>query len=266
MIMKKIIIVALISGLFLIACKSVRKKTEEIQNKNEWVSLLDENSLKGWVVKITRQPLGENYKNTFQVQNGVLSVDYDAYDNFNDSFGHIFYDKEYSDYKFRMEYRFTGEQLAGGGNWAKRNSGIMVHCENPRQMGIDQKFPVSLEVQLLGGLGDGERTTGNVCTPGTHVVIDGELIKKHCVDSNSKTYDGDQWVKVEVEVRNDSIIKHYINNELVLEYANFEVGGKVDANKELWQSKEGKPLSKGFISLQSESHPCEFRNIEIMEL
>ena len=153
------------------------KNTEEIQKKQEWLSLLEKNSLKGWVVKITGQPFGKNYKNTFQVQNGVLSVNYDNYENFNDSFGHIFYDKEYSDYRFKMEYRFTGEQLAGGGNWAKRNSGIMLHCEDPRQMGIDQKNPVSLEVQLLGGLDDGERTTGNVCTPGTHVVIDGELVK-----------------------------------------------------------------------------------------
>ena len=85
-------------------------------------------------------------------------------------------------------------------------------------MAKDQDFPVSIEVQFLGGLGKRPRTTGNVCTPGTHVVMDGKLIKQHCTNSKSKTYDGDQWVTAEVEVHGDKTIKHFINGEEVLEY------------------------------------------------
>jgi len=263
--MKKYLV--FISAILLLAfqaCKGIKNNKSE--TNQQWQSLLAGNSLEGWVVKITNQPVGENYKNTFRVKDGVLSINYDEYDGFENSFGHIFYDKEFSNYRFRMEYRFIGNQLKGGAGWAKRNSGIMVHCEEPRQMGIKQYFPVSLEVQLLGGLDDGLRTTGNVCTPGTHVAIDGVLVKKHCISSKSKTYNGDQWVKVEIEVRNDSIIKHFINDELVMEYTDFELGGGIDANADFWKSKEGLTLNKGYISLQSESHPVEFKNIELLEL
>ena len=82
----------------------------------------------------------------------------------------------------------------------------------------DQDFPVSIEVQFLGGTGTGERPTANLCTPGTHVVMDGQLITRHCTSSKSKTYHGDQWVTVEIEVHGSRLIKHIIDGQTVLEY------------------------------------------------
>ena len=90
-------------------------------------------------------------------------------------FGHLFHAAEFSNYRLRCEYRFVGEQTPGGPGWAFRNSGVMLHGQAPESMGVDQEFPVSIEVQLLGGKAQGKRSTANLCTPGTNVVRDGAL-------------------------------------------------------------------------------------------
>ncbi|WP_445736138.1 3-keto-disaccharide hydrolase [Mariniflexile sp.] len=266
-ILKKLFLNALCL-LLLLNCKSTENKAESSAIvKENWVKLFNGKDLNDWIIKIKGHPVGENYKNTFVVEDGVMKVNYDAYDAFDDSFGHIYYKKAFSNYKFRMQYRFTGDQIKGGAGWATRNSGVMIHCEDPKNIGLNQNFPVSIEVQLLGGLSNGEeRSTGNLCTPGTHVTIDNVLITDHCITSTSPTYNGDQWVNVEIEVRNDSIIKHFINGKNVMTYNKPIIGGPVDYNEDYWKAKEGTPLKSGYISLQSESHPVEFKNIEILEL
>ncbi|WP_298555954.1 DUF1080 domain-containing protein [uncultured Algibacter sp.] len=234
--------------------------------KEKWIKLFNGKNLDGWTPKIRGYALGDNYKNTFLVEDGVMKVSYKAYDSFNNTFGHIFYKNQYSNYRFKMDYRFTGEQISGGRPWASRNSGIMIHCEDPKGMGLKQNFPVSIEVQLLGGNGINKRPTGNLCTPGTHVKYNDTLVTEHIIQSSSNTYHGEQWVHVEIEVRHDSIIKHFINGKEVLRYSKPHFGGTVDHNKALWKSKEYQPLKSGYISLQSESHPVEFKNIEILDL
>ncbi len=235
------------------------------KNEEEWISLFNGKDLTGWTPKITGYPAGENFANTFRVDDGAIKVAYDGYDNFDGRFGHLFYKKSYGHYMLRVEYRFTGEQIAGGPGWAYRNSGIMVHGQSPESMTLDQDFPVSIEVQLLGGNGKDARTTGNLCTPGTNVVINDELITRHCTNSSSKTYHGDQWVTAVVEVRGDEVIRHYINDDLVLEYNQPQLDPNDDDAKRLIKGEE-LLLRSGTISLQSESHPVEFRKVEIMIL
>ncbi len=264
--LRKLGLVVLLGVCCLYSCKNLKSEVEK-GSKGKWVKIFNGKNLDNWTVKIKGHPVGENYKNTFRVEDGVMKVNYDQYnDTFNSSFGHIFYDKEYSNYKMRMKYRFTGDQIKDGAGWATRNSGVMIHCEDPKNMGVDQSFPVSIEVQLLGGLGKGNRSTANVCTPGTHIVMEDKVVTGHCFNSTSKTFHGDQWVELEIEVRNDSVIKHKINGENVFTYYKPQIGGGVDANKDYWKAKNGEALKKGFISLQSESHPCEFKDIEILEL
>ncbi len=222
--------------------------------------------LTGWTPKIRYAKAGENVGNTFRVQHGKIVVSYDAYDDFNERFGHLFYNTQYGYYRIRLQYRFIGEQVKNGPGWAYRNSGIMVHGQTAESMGKDQDFPVSIEVQLLGGDGKNPRTTCNLCTPGTHVVREGKLFTQHCLNSTSKTYHGDQWVHAEVLVLGDSLIVHYANGEEVLRYENPQIGGgNVDAQETKWGTN-GQLISKGTISLQSESHPVEFRKIEILNL
>ncbi len=233
--------------------------------QEEWVQLFNGKDLTGWKVKIRGYDLGENFGNTFRVEDGLLKVAFDQYEKFDNKFGHIFYEKPFSNYVIRVEYRFVGEQVPGGPGWAFRNSGIMIHGQTPESMAKDQSFPVSIEVQLLGGSGRGERSTVNLCTPGTNVVMDDKLVTRHCNSSTSKTYHGDQWVTVEVEVRGNKVIRHIIDGKTVLEYNQPQLDPNDGDAKKLIKGDDLQ-LSGGSISLQSESHPVEFRKVEIRQL
>ncbi len=232
----------------------------------DWIQLFNGKDLEGWIPKITGYEVGENFGDTFRVENGVLKVVYDKYDQFNNRFGHLFYKDPFSYYRLRVEYRFTGSQVPGGPQWARRNSGIMIHGQPPKTMRKDQDFPICIEVQLLGGLGEGPRSTANLCTPGTHVVMNGRLETRHCINSSSKTFDGDQWVTAEVEVHGDGVIRHYVNGEKVLEYEMPQIGGGNVNNYDPQVKRDGVLLRGGSISLQSESHPVEFRKVELLNL
>jgi 3-keto-disaccharide hydrolase len=232
----------------------------------QWIQLFNGKDLKDWRVKITGYPLNENYGNTFRVENGFMKVAYNAYPGFDEKYGHIFYKEKFSYYLLAVEYRFIGEQVKGGPGWAIRNSGAMLHCQAPETMGLKQDFPISIEVQLLGGNGKDKRTTANLCTPGTNVEMKGKLFTAHCINSTSKTYHGDQWVRVEVLVLGDSIVKHIIDHEIVLEYEKPQIGGGNVSNYDPAVKKDGKLLQEGYISLQSESHPVEFRMVELFNL
>ena len=242
------------------SCQEKEKKTSKLEN--EWISLFNGKDLTNWSVKIKGYPLNVNIHNTFRVENGTIKVLYDEYENFGTSYGHIFYKSEFSNYKLKLQYRFVGEQVKDGQSWATKNSGIMIHSQSPESMGIDQNFPVSLEVQLLGGLVENEqRPTGNLCTPGMHVLMNDQRITEHCINSSSPTFYGEEWIDVEVEVHNDSLISHKINGKKVISYSKPIFGGEHNTI-----FKEGRPVKGGYISLQSESHPIEFRNIELLKL
>jgi hypothetical protein len=238
---------------------------QDIPKDGKWIQLFNGKDLKDWHVKIQGYDLDDNFGNTFRVADGVMKVGYEKYDSFAKKFGHIHYKQPFSNYIIRAEYRFIGDQAPDGPGWAFRNSGIMVHGQDPATMRKDQDFPVSIEVQLLGGRGTGRRTTSNLCTPGTNVVMDGKLILGHCISSKSKTYHGDRWVTAVVEVRGNKVIKHILDGKVVIEYTQPQLDERdADAKKLI---KDGqKQLSSGYISLQSESHPVEFRKVELMEL
>ena len=237
------------------------------ESDGKWIQLFNGKDLAGWTPKIRYQEAGEDPKQTFRVEDGAIKVSYENYDEFKETFGHLFYKTPYSNYRLRVEYRFTGDQLKGGPGWATRNSGLMLHGQEPETMAVDQDFPVSIEVQLLGGDGKNDRTTANLCTPGTHVFMDGELVKRHCTSSTSKTYHGEDWVTCEVEVRGNKVIRHIMDGKVVLEY-NQPVLDPGDKSAAPLIEKAGGEvaLSGGTISLQSESHPVEFRKVELMVL
>ena len=252
--MKKILLIIILS-LFMLSCSNSKKEN--------WIQLFNGKDLTGWDIKIKGSPVNVNYKNTFRVEDGVMKVSYDEYEKFNNEFGHIFYKESFSRYRLRIEYRFTGDQVPGGPSWAFRNSGVMLHSQSAASMNLDQDFPVSIEAQFLGGDGVSERTTGNVCTPGTNIVMNGQLITQHCTNSSSKTYHGDVWVHAEFVVLGDSIIHHIIEGDTVLTYNKPQIGGDLPEGFPLAQ---GTLLKEGYICLQAESHPVEFRKVELLDL
>jgi hypothetical protein len=193
-------------------------------------------------------------------------VSYDGYENFNERFGHIYYEKKFSYYLLSIEYRFVGEQAKGGPGWAIRNSGVMVHSQPAEKIALHQDFPISIEVQFLGGNGQDERHTANLCTPGTHVVYGGKLLTDHCINSSSKTFHGDQWVRADVLVLGNERITHIVNGDTVLTYEKPQIGGGVVTAYDPNEKVDGKLLSEGYICLQSESHPIEFRKVDLFDL
>lgn len=226
-----------------------------------WTPLFNGEDLSGWTLKIRGHALGDDPHGTFRVEDGLLTVGYEGYDDFADRFGHLFYQTPHSRYHLLVEYRFVGEQAPGGAEWALRNSGVMLHAQAPETMLPDQDFPISVEVQFLGGSGSGERPTANLCTPGTHVHMDGALVEQHCVESSSATYHGEEWVTVEVVVRGGESLTHIVNGDTVLAYTRPVVGGGVVNGFDPAIKQDGAPLSGGYIALQSESHPIQFRRV-----
>ena len=235
--------------------------------EGDWIPLFNGHDLNGWTAKIRHHELGDNYADTFRVEDGLLTVSYDGYEAFDGRFGHLFRNEPFSHYRLRLEYRFIGAQAPGGEAWARRNSGVMLHAQAPDIMPAAQDFPISLEAQFLGGLGDGKpRPTGNLCTPGTNVYFNGEFTELHCIASSSPTLDGDQWVQFEAHVLGGDRITHYVNGKAVMEYTRPSYGGVVVSGHRPEAKPDGDPLVKGHIALQSESHPIQFRNIRLLNL
>ncbi len=246
-------ITALFCFIFVLFTAYFNVNTDQDNEKKEWIELFNGENLDGWEVKITGYELNENYGNTFRVEDGLMKVRYDEYDSFDGEFGHIFYQEPFSYYRLQVEYRFTGEQVQNGPDWAFMNNGIMFHSEPASEMGLEQEFPVSIEFQLLGGDGENERPNGSICTPGTHVVVNEELRTEHCIDSGGPTHHGDQWVKAELVAYGDSLIRHKLNDEIVMEYTQPQL-------------EDGTLLKEGYIALQSESHPTDIRSVRLLNL
>jgi hypothetical protein len=274
--MIKYLVLFVCLGGLLQSCSETASSNND-KSKEEWMSLFNGKDLTGWDIKIAGEPLDSNYKNTVRVEDSMLRIVYDQYKTFDGKYGHIYYQTPYSYYKIKFQYRFTGNQTPGGATWNVRNSGVMVHSQSAKSVNIGQDFPVSVEVQLLGGLGNGERSTGNVCTPGTQVYMNGSLRTDHCISSSSKTYNGDQWVSMEVDVLGDSIIRHIVEGDTVLTYEKPEIGGGFVGptyswthahitDSAYWLAKDKTPLKEGYIALQAESHPIDFRRIELLNL
>jgi hypothetical protein len=237
-------------------------------DEREWIQLFNGRDLTGWTPKFAKHALGENLFDTVRVENGMLEIRYDKWTTrFDGEFGHVFYKDPFSYYLLAAEYRFVGDQVPGGPAWAQRNNGLMLHSPAPTTMLKDQDFPISIEVQLLGGLGDGKpRSTANLCTPGTNVVMNGTLRTEHCINSSSKTYDGDQWVRVEVLVHGDELVRHVVEGQTVLEYSKPQIGGGAVSPVDPAIKIDGTPLTGGYISIQAETAPTDFRKIELLNL
>lgn len=265
-------------SLFLIAIISSCNRHNP--NKEEWISLFNGKDLTNWDIKIAGHEINDNYKNTFVVKDSMLSIVYDAYSDFDNKFGHIYYHQPFSYYKLAFDYRFIGTQTKGGNIWNNRNSGVMLHSQSAKSNAYDQNFPVSIEFQLLGGLDNQEkRTTGNVCTPGTVVVMGDTINYNHCISTDSETYFGDRWVHAEAIVLGGESMTFIIENDTVLTLKTPQIGAtpphkkyrgeqwkKWGMNPKDWNSKEGEILSEGYIALQAESHPVDFKNIELLDL
>lgn len=260
-------IVLMACSLFCLSCNSTKLPGNN-SSKEEWISLFNGNDINDWVVKIQHHEVRQNFANTFRVEDNVIKVRYDGYENFNEQYGHLYFKQPFSYYHLKFEYRFVGEWRKDAPGYTELNSGIMFHSQDPHSMPKEQDWPISVEMQLLAGLSNGKpRPTGNMCSPGTHVVYRGKLDSTHCINSSSKTYPANYgWVKAELIVLGDSLVTHIIEGDTVLRYSKPQIGGGVVNRYDIVQKINGKILDRGFIALQSEGQPIDFRKIEILNL
>ena len=258
-------------------CSSNEETAKKENSKEEWLALLKGKDLSGWDIKIAGQPLNNNYNNTFRAEDSMLRISYDQYDKFYNKFGHIYYQTPFSYYKLKFQYRFVGTHVKDAPVWADRNSGVMIHSQSAQSLEINQDFPVSLEMQLLADTGTNDRTTANICTPGTQIHLFDSLRADHCISSSSKIYSGEIWVNAAVEVYGDSLIRHIIEGDTVLTYTKPIIGGGFVSESHnwtaahitdslFWLNKSGTPLGEGYIALQAESQSIDFRRMEILNL
>jgi len=232
----------------------------------EWHSLFNGKDLSGWTVKINKHPLGENYADTFRVEDGVIKVSYDKYGKFEEQFGHLYSNQAYGSYILRLDYKITGKAVADSPSWAKLNSGVMIHSQSPLTLELNQAWPASLEFQFLAAGATAGRQTGNVCTPGTNIELKGKLVTDHIIDSTSKLYPLDEWVSVEVEVHGNDEVIHRVNGVEVLRYQHPQLDPREDSAQKLLAAGAPLQLAFGHIALQAESQPTWFRNIRIKQL
>ncbi len=252
------------SVLTLYSCNSSRYKTAEPQ---EWQVLFNGEDLEGWIPKLHHHEVGENYANTFRVHDGVIQVNYDEYDTFDERYGHLFYKELFSSFHLKFDYRFTDQWMADAPEYTYRNSGIMFHSQAPETILKEQDWPISVEYQMLADAGDGNpRPTGNMCSPATEVYYEGEMFPGHCINSTSDTYPWDEWVSGELIVFGDSLVIHMVNGDTVLQYSQTQIGGGVANRYDPKIKIDGKPLEEGYIGLQAEGQGVEFRNISIKSL
>ncbi len=235
---------------------------------SDWIVLFNGTSLDGWIPKIRTFETGQNFANTFRAEDGLLKVRYDGYDEtFEERFGHLFYEAPFSYYRLSLDYRFSGDWLPDTPGWAYLNSGVMLHSQDPATMTAGQDFPISIEVQFLGELEPGSaRPTANMCSPGTHIVLDGELDMRHCINSTSPTIPRERWVHIEVEVLGNETIRHFVDGALVIEYSAPVVGGGVVSGFDPAAKVDGTPLGSGWIALQAEGQELDFRNVRLLNL
>ena len=238
---------------------------KEDNSSSKWVSIFNGKDVKGWSIKIKGHPLNHNFGNTFSVNDGILSIRYDEYgDNFDGRFGAIYFGKKLSDYRLKLEYRFVGVTAPGAPDWGFRDSGVQFHSQSPTSVGLDQGFPICLEYNLHGGNGIDERPVGAICANGMFIKVDGKQNESYCTPpAIKKTFHGDQWVTLEIDVK-DGVISHFVNGEEILTYSNPTLNPENEIAKTLMKNGNTK-VSDGYISLQSNSHPIDFRKIEIIE-
>lgn len=250
---------ALVFSVCLFGCKQ--------QQNPDWINLFNEKDLDDWIVKVHHHDTGVNFGETFRVEDGIIKVRYDKYGDFNDQFAHLYYKKPFSRFHLSLDYRFTGQLQPGAPEYTLLNSGVMYHSQDPRTMPKEQNWPISVEMQFLATLDDGTaRSTGNMCSPGTDIEYNGKLYDSHCLNSSSKSYPREEWVHADLIVYGDSLITHVINGDTVLRYSKPTMGGGVVSGYDSTIWKPGVPLKSGFVALQSEGQPIDFKNVKIREL
>lgn len=236
-----------ILGCAIVFVSSASLFAEEKREADEtWIQIFNGKNLHGWTPKFVGYDLGINFRNTFVVRDGLLTVCYDNYKSWQNNIGHLFYKDEFSHYVLRMEYRFVGRQVKDAPEFSVPNSGLILHGQSAESMSRKQERPASLETKLLGGHRAVQDERENLA-------INALVSDANTNELEGKHGQGDQWTCVEIEVHGGDVIRHKSGGQLITEYKKPRLS-------------DGSPLVGGTIALQASSHPIQFRKIELKVL
>jgi hypothetical protein len=73
-------------------------------------------------------------------------------------------------------------------------------------------------------------------------------------------------VRVEVLVHGDELLRHMIDGRTVLEYSKPQIGGDGASPVDPAVKVDGTPMIGGYIALQAETAPADFRKVELLNL
>ena len=259
---------ALVTGLVVgtLAACAPKPHAQVAAPAGTWVSLFNGKDLSGWTVKIAGQDLNDNYQRTFRVADGLLKISYDGYDAFSGRFGSLYSQRKLSHYWLRAEYRFTGKLAPGAPSWAYENSGLQLHSQAPESMLKAQEFPVSVEFDIKGARLFGRNPTGDVCRNGTRVKLGGVPLAGQCSTLSDIAIPGDDWVTVLAEVDGSRRVRQIVNGALIVEYTDLTLDDTNADARRLIAAGADQALSSGYVSIQSNGPPIEFRRIEVLPL
>jgi hypothetical protein len=254
---------------FACGCAATVATTEHQQPARKWQPLFDGRTLNGWTPKVVGYPAGEDPLQTFRVKDGVIYVSYDKYGGKMDGrWAHLFYKEPFKAFHLSLDYRFVGEEMLPL-RPTPVNSGVMFDSQSPESMALGQGYPIAVEGQLLGAYPAGPpRFNGSFCTMGTKIFGQDKDLG-HCVASSVAPASMGTWVHYELEVTADGHASESIDGKSTVSVDRVELDPSFTRFpiKNLIEAANGRlQLNGGYIALQSEGHPIEFRNIRIMPL
>jgi hypothetical protein len=196
------------------------------------VSLINGTDFEGWQMDVPMLDSIPDAPKPFVVKKGMLL-------SLGEPRGHLVTEKEYSNYRLEVEYRFSGEP---------GNCGVLVHASKPRA--LYEMFPKSIEIQMEHGnagdfwvivedveVDDMEARRGPKAKWG---ITEGKNRRiKNLTDDSEKPLG--EWNSMTIECYEDQI-KVWVNGDLVNHGFNATA-------------------TKGKIALQAEGAEVEFRKI-----
>jgi hypothetical protein len=228
------------------------------------VKIFNGQDLTGWVPLIKKSAFNVNYQNTFRADpaNQIIRVTYEDYPDtdFDGRYGMLYYDKYLTDYRVRLTYRFREPQAQNPSQWGKNNTGLMLFGIDPRDVMGDPDFPPAIEIQLLGTPSTGGTNNANLCQPGgmwvSKLFGENNGSGNGCKASKSgPAPTAGEWVTIEAEVLVSGETKIYQHPETITPV--LSISGPMYNNQ---------PVLGGYMAIQSESQPVEFKDIELKEL
>ena len=114
------------------SCGKSESKTTVKSTEAEWETIFNGKNLEGWTAKLQHHESGDNYANTFLVVDGIIQVNYDGYERFDERYGHLFYKKPYSSFHLKFDYRFTDQWMEDAPSYTYRNSGVGPYLLNTK--------------------------------------------------------------------------------------------------------------------------------------